>query len=103
MAKAQENVTWVEIDPTTLVVELAVKYETYKDAQRKAAELRTEFESAMNDAAELPEGKKMVFGYRFGKLSAAIVDDDRKPKAASPAKLSLSEFIAQQVAQGRRT
>lgn len=103
MAKAQENVTWVEIDPTTLEAKLNAAYETYKEAQRKAAELRSAFEEQMNKAAELPEGKKLVFGYRFGKLSAAIVDDDRKPKAASPAKLSLSQFIAQQAAQGRRT
>ena len=103
MAKAQENVTWVEIDPTTLEAKLNAAYETYKDAQRKAAELRSAFEEAMNEAAELPEGKKMVFGYRFGKLSAAIIEDDRKPKAASPAKLSLSQFIAQQAAAGRRT
>lgn len=103
MAKAQENVTWVEIDPATLAKELAGAYETYKEAQRKAADKRSAFESAMNEAAELPEGRKMVFGYRFGKLSAAIVEDDRKPKAASPAKLSLSQFIAQQAAAGRRT
>lgn len=103
MAKAQDNVTWVEIDPATLAKELAGAYETYKDAQRKAAELRSAFEEAMNDAAGLPEGKKLVFGYRFGKLSAAIVEDDKKPKAASPAKLSLSQFIAQQAAAGRRT
>ena len=103
MAKAQENVTWVEIDPATLAKGLAGAYETYKDAQRKAAELRSAFEQSMNEAAELPEGKKLVFGYRFGKLSAAIVEDSGKPKAASPAKLSLSQFIAQQAAAGRRT
>ena len=103
MAKSESNVTWVEIDPTTLAAKLATAYETYKDAQRKAAELRSAFEQQMNDAAGLPEGKKLVFGYRFGKLSAAIVEDDRKPKAASPAKLTLSQFVAQQAAAGRRT
>mgnify|MGYP001544523157 FL=1 len=104
MAK-DSNVVWNEVDTASLSKELGAKYEAYKVAQREAATLRTAFESAVNDAAGLPEGKKLVFGYRFGKLSAAIVDDDGKGKAkvATPAKLSLSDFMAMQMAQGKRT
>jgi hypothetical protein len=103
MAK-DSNVVWNELDTSALSKELGAAYEKYKVAQRAAAELRTAFESAVNDAAGLPEGKKLVFGYRFGKLSAAIVDDDGKgkAKAASPAKLSLSDFMAMTAGQGKR-
>ena len=50
----------------------------------------------MQIAAELPVGKRMVCGYNFGKLSVAIVDDDRKPAKAQPAKQSLADFLAAQ-------
>ena len=63
---------------------------------------RQEFETMLSNAATLPEGKRMIFGYNFGKLSVAIVDDDRKPAKATPAKQSLSDFIASQVAAGKR-
>jgi hypothetical protein len=100
MAK-DTNAVWSEIDVASLTGEQSAAYEALKVAQRKAGELRTAFETLMNEDA--PEGKKLVFGYRFGKLSAAIVDDDRKPSKASPAKQSLSEFLASQRAAGART
>lgn len=101
MAKQEAN--WQDIDPTTLSAELQAQYEAYKVAQRAAAELRTKFEGAVNEsmAAHIPEGHKLVFGYRFGKLSAAVVVDDRKPAVGSKAKQSLADFIASQKASGR--
>jgi hypothetical protein len=100
MAK-DSNAVWSEIDVTTLDDGQREAYEAYKAKSREAATLRTEFEVMMQ--AGVPEGKKLVFGYRFGKLSAAIVDDDRKPAKASPAKQSLSEFLASQRNAGART
>lgn len=100
MAK-DTTAVWSEIDVTTLNAEMQKAYEVYKDAQRKAAELRVAFEQMVNEAAELPQGQKLVFGYRFGKLSAAVVKDDAKPKAASPAKLSLADYLKGQQAAGK--
>lgn len=100
MAKDTKAV-WSEIDVASLTEEQRTMYEAYKAKSREAATLRTEFEQEMQGG--VPAGKKLVFGYRFGKLSAALVDDDRKPAKASPAKQSLSEFLASQRAAGART
>lgn len=102
MAKTNDAV-WIDVDLDTLSGDMRAAYEAYKVAQRAAAELRTQFEALVNKGTELPQGQKLVFGYRFGKLSAAVVvDDDRKPAKASPAKQSLADFIASQQASGRR-
>jgi hypothetical protein len=93
MAKMQNDVTWVEVDVASLGDAAGKAYETYKTAQRAAAELRVKFEGLVNEQAALPEGRKMVFGYRFGKLSAAIVEADTAAKKSAPAKLSLSDYL----------
>lgn len=100
MAKANnEGTVWHEINPETLDDGLLRAYQSYKAAYARMKAERVQFEDSMQLAAALPVGKRMVFGYNFGKLSVAIVDDDRKPKTAQPAKQSLSDFLA---AQARR-
>ena len=91
---------WQDIDVATLGAEAQAAYNEYKIAQRMAAELRAKFEQSVIDGLPIPQGKRMVFGYRFGKLSAALVDDDRKPSKAKQAKGSLADFLAQQVGGG---
>lgn len=93
--------TWVNIDIDTLTSEQQTAYAAYKVAQRQAAALREAFETSVTESAGLPQGKRMVFGYRFGKLSAAIVDDDRKPAKAKQNTASLADFLAAQAASGR--
>jgi len=103
MAKAQRSdATWIEIDPSTLDGDVLKAYKGYKDLYASMKAQRTAFEDAMAASAGVPEGKRMVFGYNFGKLSVAIVDDDRKTKGPAPAKLSLSQFMAMQGAMGKR-
>lgn len=92
---------WQDIDVATLSVEMQTAYSEYKDAQRKAAELRTAFEASVTAVLNIPNGKRMVFGYRFGKLSAALVEDDRKQAKPKQAKGSLADFLAAQSAGGR--
>lgn len=99
---SKTDAVWHELDAATLPVEAKTAYEAYKALYREAKAKRQEFEQAMNTAAELPEGKRMVFGYNFGKLSAAIVDDDRKPAKATPAKQSLADFLKAQADSGKR-
>lgn len=96
MSEAQ----WADIAVETLSVEAQVAYEEYKAAQRKAASLRQAFEDCVTGALSLPVGKRMVFGYRFGKLSAALVEDDRKAKAPKQVKGSLADFLAAQTSNG---
>lgn len=105
MAK-DEKLNWVDLNVDALGEKAKGAYEAYKTAQRQAAEQRTAFEKLMNENAHddgLPAGKKLVFGYRFGKLSAAIVDAEEVKAKPAQAKMSLSDFLAGQAAQGRRT
>lgn len=99
---AKTDAVWTELQPTSLPTEIAQAYADYKDAYKVMKDYRLAFETSLANAASLPEGKRMVFGYNFGKLSVAIVDDDRKPAKATPAKQSLADFIAAQQAGGNR-
>jgi hypothetical protein len=78
----ESTLTWTEIEVDTLDEGQQLAYAEYKDAQRKAAKLRAEFEAMMQ--AGVPEGQRMVFGYRFGKLSVALApkDEAEQGKAA---------------------
>lgn len=94
---------WVELDPASLEARAAKAYAMYKDMYRKAKEARLEFEQTMQEDAGLPEGKRMIFGYNFGKLSVAVVADEGKPKKAVQAKQSLAQFIASQTQAGLKS
>ena len=99
---AKQDATWTELDPATLPNSVKVMYDNYKAQYKAMKEARLGFEFEMGQFAQVPDGKRMIFGYNFGKLSVAIVDDDRKPAKATPAKQSLADFIASQQAAGRR-
>ena len=101
MAKANSDAQWIEIDPTTLGADIGAAYAMYKDQYKVMKECRLAFETMVSDGAGLPTGKRIVFGYNFGKLSMAVVDDDRKPAKSTPAKQSLADYIANQSAGGR--
>lgn len=92
--QVKQDAVWVEIDPETMAPEQTAAYRAYKEAYRAMKAQREGFEASM--AQGVPEGKRMIFGYNFGKLSVAVVDDDRakaKPKAV---KMSLAEYLEQQ-------
>lgn len=91
MAKTSTAV-WTQIDTASLPTPIAKQYARYKDAYVEMKAERKAFEDALSDAITVPTGKRAVFGYNFGKLSIAIVDDDVKPKAASSA-VSLASLI----------
>jgi hypothetical protein len=95
------DANWQQIDPATLAIDLQEAYARYVQLRRAAGKAKGEFEQAMNAHAELPPGLRMVFGYNFGKLSAAIVPDDTKPAKAKVTAQSLAEFLRGQVATGR--
>jgi len=89
MAKAASTANWQTIDIETLHPETREMYDAYKAAYVEMKRIRSGFEAHISDQLALPKGKRVVFGYNFGKLSLAIVDDDAKPKATSTA-VSLS-------------
>lgn len=96
-----DKANWVEISADDLPEDIRQAYDAYKLAYKHMKAQRERFEQAMADRAEVPKGRRLVFGYNFGKLSVAVVDDDRKPAKAATPKLSLTEFMAQQQASGR--
>ena len=86
-----KELEWTQLDPSSLSPDLRKAYDAYRDAARHANTLREAFERAMTVAIDPLDTEKVVFGYRFGKLSLAIApaDKPRKPSAA----VSLAEFI----------
>lgn len=76
MANTKPVADWKEIDPATLSDPLKKAYDAYKADYAKAQATRILFEKQMGEAALTAEQRttwRMVFGYNFGKLSAAIV------------------------------
>jgi hypothetical protein len=102
MAKSTSTANWQTIDPETLPTPVAKQYARYKATYKEMKMDRDAFEQAMRDIAPAPAGKRLVFGYNFGKLSVALVDDEVKPSKLAGT-LSLSAFLATQSAQGKRT
>lgn len=102
MAKSPTTANWQTLDPASLPAPVAKQYANYKSAYVEMKAERTAFEEAMRQLAPAPAGKRLVFGYNFGKLSVALVDDDAKPAKPSGT-LSLSAFLASQTTQGKRT
>jgi hypothetical protein len=83
---------WTQLDPASLSPELRKAYDAYRQAAKAAAVLRTEFEARMTVAIDPLDGEKLAFGYKFGKLSLAIVPAD-KPKRRTAA-VSLADYLA---------
>lgn len=92
MAIERKALAWSEVDVDSLTDDQRAKYDAYKAAYRVAKAKKEEFEAFMQEIA--PEGKRLVFGYNFGKLSVAIDDAQAaKPKASAKA-VPLSQLIA---------
>ena len=101
MAKqTRQELTWTEIDPASLPEHVATLYQCYKTAYQKMKEARALFETNLNDAVSPPNGKRVVCGYNFGKLSIALAD--ASPVKTAQAKGSLADFLAQSTQAGRR-
>jgi len=94
MAKAKSDAVWQEIDPTTLHPDLQEAYKAYKDAYAEMKRMRAGFEERINAEVKPPVGKRVAVAYNFGKLSIALVADERKPEAQP--KLSLAQYLARE-------
>lgn len=91
-AASDDKADWREVDVKTLSADAQKAYESLKAAQRKAAELREAFEKTAAAGVKLAAGRKLLFGYRFGRLSVAIVADSGKSKSSGKA-ASLSAIV----------
>lgn len=84
--KAKSGAVWSELNVESLETAQLQLYSDYKDLYKEMKAAREEFETAMQVHA--PEGKRLIFGYNFGKLSVAIVEATDKPKAKGAVDLS---------------
>lgn len=99
MAKSNDAV-WVELDPASLDGVQGEAYAEYRRLRKIAGEAKGRFEKSMQVA--IPVGQRMIFGYNFGRLSVAVVANDRpeaKPKATAK---SLGDYLATMAAAGER-
>lgn len=90
-APAMEKIDWQSLDIDTLSPDLRAAYYAYRKAQDEANKLRMVFEDGMQGKVELPDHLRLAFGYKFGKISVAIVPAER-PRARKTA-MSLAELI----------
>lgn len=102
MAVAKQDANWVNVDIETLTPDIRDAYENYKLAYKTMKAARSVFEDTMMANAELAQRQRMIFGYNFGKLSVAIVEDDRKAAKPKAQTKSLSEFLAGAKGNGDR-
>jgi hypothetical protein len=100
---------WLTLEPELdMSAKARAAYEAMKDAYaayrateeyKRYVALQVEYETEMQ--ATSPEGKALVFGYRFGKASIKYVEaSERKAKPASKPQVSLAEYLAAQAANG---
>ena len=81
-------------------VEVRDAYAAFKEQYRRAQQLRERFEAMFTDQTDLGEGEKVLFGYRFGKLSIKVTEDDGKPQRKGKPKQTLAEYLAERRANG---
>lgn len=93
MAK-DTSANWQVVNVETLPTAIRDAYDAYKTAYAEMKAERDTFETLMRKALAdaTPKGKRLAIAYNFGKLSVAMVDDDRKA-SASPKSISLSDLI----------
>lgn len=84
---ARDQLSWVRVDTSTLTPELAEMYQGYQEAKHR-----------FEDALQIKLGKSLAFSYKHGELSVAVVE-----RKAEKGKVSLSEFMAKQQANGDRS
>lgn len=95
-----KDVKWTNVDTETLPPEMKKLYAKYKAQYALMKEAREAFEEAFAGEVSLAPGKRVAFGYKYGKLSVGVVDAGKPKSDAKTA--TLSDFIAAQERSGRR-
>lgn len=87
---------WRTIDAESLPTDIRSAYDAYKSANRLAQAAREFFEQQFTHAVPVPAGSRLAFGYRFGKLSIAVIPDDRPATKPSSKPLTMADLLAMQ-------
>jgi hypothetical protein len=94
MATYDVKADWRNVDPDSLTTELQFAYDLYREANRTAQAARETFESEFTAAVPCPRGQRLAFGYRFGKLSIAVIPDDRVATKPAKGSFTMADLIA---------
>lgn len=90
-AAAAAKADWIQIDESKLTPEQAKLYAAKRTADKAAQAARETFEKAVVASVKPRAGKVLRFGYRFGKLSVAWVDEETGSKPSKGA-VSLADL-----------
>lgn len=95
MAKTETKLNWTTINTNDMPEDIDAAYRAYQAAYKAMKAAKDHFEGELREAlaASTPKGKRVVFGYMFGKLSYALAEDDTKPQAKPSSAVSLSTLI----------
>ena len=92
-AKAEAaKADWIQIDESKLTPEQAKLYAAKRTADKAAQAARETFEKAVVASVKPRAGKVLRFGYRFGKLSVAWIDEDASTSKTSKGAVSLADL-----------
>lgn len=76
------ELAWKQIDVAQLGAQAVALWDAKRKADAAAKVEREAFEAHVQGliGGKVPAGKKLVCGYRFGKFSVALADDEGKAK-----------------------
>jgi hypothetical protein len=89
---AEAKADWTEINVQSLPDAVQKLYAAKRTADKASQTAREAFEKATIAAVKPRAGKVLRFGYRFGKLSVAWVNEDDAAKKTSKGAVSLSDL-----------
>lgn len=91
--QSEVKADWRIVDLSDLPLATSDLYAEYRQVYKFMKDARTAFEAKMTADASLPAHLRLVFGYNFGKLSIAVVPND-KPRAKPSPVGTLADFLA---------
>lgn len=75
--------------------ELQLGFLEVKDSYTAHKAVQASFEAKLARYLEVPEGKRLVCNYRFGKLGISV-EDGKAPVVQPKAKINLAQWLEQQ-------
>jgi hypothetical protein len=87
-----DKADWTEVNVASLPDAVQKLYAAKRTADKASQTAREAFEKATIAAVKPRAGKVLRFGYRFGKLSVAWVNEDDAAKRTSTGAVSLSDL-----------
>lgn len=100
MATSPDSLVWRNVETDDIPASALGLYNQYKTAQRSAAAAREAFETEFSIILGFTPNttQRLVFGYKFGKLSIAVAPNDKPKPTTKRAATSLADFLTSHAA-----